>query len=115
MVQRENTTEAKELVQGKYLINRLTLGRRSGKVNMTRGYMIDNIGYSIFLLIRTMGLLIENHLEMWMVHFIETIRIGKMPIDWAMILNDSLDEQQIFVNSSPYFYMTSYIVYNLMD
>ena len=32
-----------------------------------------------------------------MVHFIETIKIAKSPIDWATILSEKLDEQLVRV------------------
>ena len=59
---------------------------------MTRGYMKDDIGYSIVLLSRFMGLSAAGHLNIWMVHFLEIIRTMKMPIDWGTILSDNLDE-----------------------
>lgn len=54
--------------------------------------MIYDIGYSRVLLSRAMGLPTTSHLEKWMVLFIETIRMGKMSLDWAMILSDNMDE-----------------------
>ncbi len=78
---RENEIEVKELVQSKYLIYRTSLGRRARKVDMTQGYMIHEIGYSIVLLSRSMGLLATRYLEIWMIYFIETIRTCKTPID----------------------------------
>ena len=65
------------------------LGQKVGKVDMTRGYMKDDIGYLIVLLIRVMGLPTVGHLQTWMVHFIDTIRTAKMPIDWATIVSDN--------------------------
>lgn len=59
---------------------------------MIRGYMKDAIRYLIILLSRVMGLPTMGHLQTWMVHFIETIRTTKMPIYWATILSDKLDE-----------------------
>lgn len=82
---------------------------------MTRGYMIDDIGYFIVLLSRTIGLLVAGHLETWMVHFIKTIRMGKMPIDWTTTLSDNLDKQLISIKNDPRFYMTSYIVYLIVE
>ena len=48
-----------------------------------------------------------------MVHFINTIRMVKMSIDWATILSDYLHEQLIAMKADPRFYMTSYMVYLL--
>ena len=64
---------------------------------MTQGYMKDDIGYTIILLSREMGLLVAGHLHTWMVHFIDTIRMTKMPIDWTTILRDNQHEQLIAV------------------
>ena len=88
----ENELETKELVQEKSLMERSPLDRRSGKFDMTQGYMIANFGYSIVLLSRSIGILIDDHLEKWMTYFIETIRMGKMPIDWDTTLNENLGE-----------------------
>ena len=37
-----------------------------------------------------------------------------MPIDWAIILSEKLDEELVGVKSDPKFYMTSYLVYLLV-
>ena len=76
--------------------------------------MKDDIGHSIVFLSRIMGLPVAGHLNIWMVHFIETIRTTKMPIDWATILNENLDEQLVAVKNELRFYMTSYLVYLLV-
>ena len=68
------------------------MGPRVGKMDMMLGYMIDDIRYSIILLNKAMGHLAVGHLETWMVHFSETIIIARMPIDWATILSNNLDE-----------------------
>ena len=62
------------------------------KVDMTRGYMKDDIKYSIVLLSRVMGLPTAGNLDIWMVHFTETIKTTKMIIDWVIILSENLDE-----------------------
>ena len=80
---------------------------------MMRVYMKDDIGHSIVLLSRVMGLLVTRHLNIWMVHFIETIRTTKMPIDWATILNENIYEKMISMMNDPHFYITSYMVYLL--
>ena len=89
---RDHEQEAMEIIQSSYLIDKTPLGRKSRKVDMARGYMKDDIEHSIVLLRRIMGLPAIGHLNIWMVHFIETIRMEKMPIDWAMILSENLDE-----------------------
>ena len=63
-----------------------------GKVEMTRGYMKEDIGYLIILLSRVMGLLAAGHLDIFMVHFIETIKKAEMSLDWASSLSENLDE-----------------------
>ena len=88
----KNKKEAKELVQTSFLIDRTPLGWRVGKVEMTQGYMKDEITYLIFLLSISMGIPIVGHLQTWMVHFIETIRTTKLPINLTTILSDNLDE-----------------------
>ena len=52
-----------------------------GKVDMNWGYMKEDIGYSIILLSRVMGLPTIGHLNTFMVNFIETIRQEKIPLD----------------------------------
>ena len=84
--------------------------RRPRKVDMTQGYMIDDIGYSIVLLTKVMGVLTIIHLETWMVHFIETIKTRNLLIDWPTIISNNLDEKLIQVKSDHWFYITSYIV-----
>ena len=46
---------------------------------------------------RVMGLLVARHLNIFMVHFIETIKIAKLPINWATILRENLDEKLVGV------------------
>ena len=48
-----------------------------------------------------------------MVNFIETIKMEKMPIDWATILCDNLDEQLVSMKINPWLHMTSCMVYIL--
>lgn len=81
---------------------------------MTRGYMRDDIRYSIILLSRVMGLLASRHLDIWMINFIETIKTTKMPIDWASILSENLNEKLVVVKHNHKFYRTSYLVYLLV-
>lgn len=50
-----------------------------------------------------------------MIHFIKTIRIAKMPIYWATILSENLDEKLVGVKADTKFYMTSYLVYLLVE
>lgn len=80
---------------------------------MIRGYMKEYIGYAIILLSRVMGLLSSGHLNIWMVHFIETIRTMKIPIDWTLIISENLDEELMAVKNNYKFFMTSYLVYLL--
>ena len=75
-----------------YLIDKTPLGKKEGKVDMTRAYMKDDIRHSIVLLRKIMGLPVVGNLNIWMVHFFETIRIEKMLIDWASIISENLDE-----------------------
>lgn len=64
-----------------YLIERPPKGKITGKVDMTRGYMKEDIDFSIFLLSRVMGLSAVRHLSPFMVNFIETIKMAKIPLD----------------------------------
>ena len=73
---------------------------------MKRGYMKEDIRYLIILLSRVMGLSTTRHLNIFMVHFIETIKKAKMPLDWASTLNQKKNNRK--------FYMTSYLVYLLV-
>ena len=89
------------------------MGHRVGKFDMTRGYMKDDIVYAIVLLRKVMGLPIVGHLQTWMVHFIETIIMTNMPINWVTILSDNLDVQLVAIRVDPCFYIISYMVYLL--
>ena len=89
---KEHVGEASKIIQSSYLIEKTPLGYKAGKVDMKRAYMKEDIGYLIILLSSVMGLLASGHLNIWMVHFIETIRKMKMPIDWALILSNNLDD-----------------------
>ena len=80
---------------------------------MTRGYMKGDIGYSIILLSRFIGFPTLGQLNIWMVHFIETIKTTKMTIDWASILSEKLDEKLVTVKNNYKFCMTSYFVHLL--
>ena len=75
--------------------------------------MKDDIGYSIILLSKVMGLPVVVHLAPFMVNFIETIRHAKMPVDWTTILSENLCDQLRIVKDKKKFYMTSYVVYLL--
>lgn len=59
---------------------------------MTRGYMKEDIGYLIILLNRVMGFLATGHLNIFMVHFIETIKKVEMSLDWDSTLSENLGE-----------------------
>ena len=73
--------------------------------------MKEDIGYSIILLSRVMGLPVAGHLSTFMVNFIETIRIARTPPDWATILSENLCEKLGAVKDNKKFYMTSDMVY----
>ena len=88
-------------------IDRTQVRRRARKVDMTQGYMKDDIGYTIVLFSRVMGLLVAGHLNIWMVYFIATIRMTKLSIDWGTILSDNLDKQLVAIKANPKFYITS--------
>ena len=70
----EHQQEAIDIMQSLYLIEKLPRGRITGKVDMTWGYMKEDIAYSIILLSRVMGLSVVGHLSTLMVNFIETIK-----------------------------------------
>jgi hypothetical protein len=82
---------------------------------MTRGYMKEDIGYSIIILNRVMDLLVARHLNVFMVNFIETINMEKLPLDWATMLSENLCEQLGKVKEKKNFYKTSYMVYLLAE
>ena len=77
---------------------------------MTRGYIKDDIRYLIIILSRVMGLPVIKHLNVFMVNFIETIKMARMPLDWAATLSENLCEQLEVVKDKKKFYMTSYWV-----
>ena len=110
---REHVEEASKIIQSSYLIKKTTLWWKVGNVDMTRGYMKEDIGYSIILLSKVMGLPIVRHLNFFMVHFIETIKKENIPLDWASTLSKKLCDQLQTVKEKKKFYMTSYVVYLL--
>ena len=75
--------------------------------------MKEDIGYSIILLSRVMGLPIVGHRNTFMINFIETIKAAKISLDWATTLSENLCEQLGVVKDKKKFYMTSYMVYLL--
>ena len=66
----EHIDETFKIMQSSYLIEKTSLGNKMGKVDMTRGYIKEDIGYSIILLSRVMGLLAIRHLKIFMVHLL---------------------------------------------
>ena len=102
-----------DIIQSSYLIDKPPRGRIIGKVDMTKGYMKEDIGYSIILLSTVMGLPVASHLSTFMVNFIETIRAEKIPMDWSMTLSENLCKKLRIVKENKKFYMTSYMVYLL--
>ena len=90
---REHLSEAIEIIQSSYLFEKTPLGKVTRKVDMTRGYMKEDIGYSIILLSRVMGFPTARHLNVFMITFIETIKTTRMPLDWATTLSENLCEQ----------------------
>lgn len=78
---------------------------------MTQRYMKENIGYSIILLRRVMGLSAVGHLSTFMINFIEIIKMTRMPLDWATTLSENLCEKLRIVKDKKKFYMTPYMVY----
>ena len=89
---REHIDEASEIIQSSYLIEKTPLGWKAGKLDMKRGYVTEDIAYSIILLSRVMRLSPAGHLNIFMVHFIETIKIVEMPLDLASTLSENLGE-----------------------
>lgn len=59
---RENDKDTK-IIQSSFLIDRTPIGCKIEKVDMTRGYMKDDIRYAIVLLSKIMGLPIVGHLH----------------------------------------------------
>ena len=60
-----------------------------------------------------MGLGLMDHLDTWMVHFIEKIRTSVDPIDWGTLLCNSLNDHIVMLLIELKVYITSYIVYLL--
>ena len=110
---REHVDEAFEIIQSLYLIEKTPLGKVIGKVDMIRGNMKEDIGYSIILLSIVMGLAIAGHLITFMFNLIKTIRQVKIPLDWTTTLSKNLCEQLRTVKEKRKFYMTSYMIYLL--
>ena len=53
---KEYVEEVTQIIQSLYLIEKTPLGHKIGKVDMTSSYMKEDIGYSIILLSRVIGL-----------------------------------------------------------
>lgn len=102
---REHLKEATKIIQSSYLIEKTPLGKVTGKVDMTRGYMKEDIGYSIILLSRVMCFSVARHLNIFMINFIETIKMEKMPLHWATMLSENLCEQLEAVKDKKKFYI----------
>ncbi len=66
-----------DIIYSSYFIEKPSRGKTISKVDVARGYMKDDIGYSIILLSRVMGLPVAGHFAPFMVNFIETIRHAK--------------------------------------
>ena len=115
MTQKDSSgnTQRKHVKYSIPLIEKSPPGCKLGKVDMMRGYMKEDIGYSTILLSRVMGFPASRHLNIWRVHFIKTIKITKMPIDWASILSKKLYEHLVMVKNNCKFQITSYLVYLL--
>ena len=109
----EHIDEASEIIQSSYLIEKNLLGKKIRKVDMTRGYMKEDIGYSIILLRRIMSLSVVGHLNIFMLHFIEMIKKVEVPLDWASTLSENLCEKLVVAKNNRKFHMTSYLVYLL--
>lgn len=60
---KEHVEEASEIIKSSYLIEKTPLGRKESKVDITRGYMKEDIKYSIILLSRVMGFPTSEHLN----------------------------------------------------
>ena len=75
--------------------------------------MKEDIGYSIILLSRVMGLSAAGHRSTFMINFIEIIKTARMPLDWATTPSENLCEQLRTVKDKKNFYMISYMVYLL--
>ena len=71
---KEHHQEAADIIHSSYLFEKPPRGKTIRKVDMTRGYMKDDIRYSIILLSRVMGLPVAGHISAFMVNFIETIK-----------------------------------------
>ena len=87
---KDHHQEAINIIYSTCFIKKPPRGKMISKVDMTRGYMKDEITYSIILLSRVMGLPTVGHLAPFMVNFIETIKHTKIPLDWATTLSKNL-------------------------
>ena len=87
---KDHHQEAIDIIYSSYFIEKPPRGKIVSKVDLARGYMKDDIGYSIILLSRVMGLLVAGHVSPFMINFIKTIRHAKIPMDWATTLSENL-------------------------
>ena len=85
---RKNKEDVDEIVK----IMQTPPNRKPRKVDLTCGYMIPNIGCFIMLLSRHMGLGATDHLETWMIYFIEKIYTLANMIDLGMIISNTLHD-----------------------
>lgn len=110
---KDHYQEAIDIIYSLYFIKKPPQGKKINKVDMTQGYMRDDIRYSIILLSRVIGFPIIGHLAPFMVNFIETIKHAKIPLDWATTLSKKLCDQLRMIKDKKKFYMTSYVMYLL--
>lgn len=69
----------------------------------------------VTLLSKVMGLPTTAFFEEWMFYFIKEIIWGKTKLHWAKMISENLHNQLMVVKKSSKFYMTSYLVYLLVE
>ena len=111
---KDHHQEVIDTIYSSYFIKKPPRGKKVSKVNLAQGYMKDDIGYSIILLSRVMGLPVAGHLAPFMINFIKTIRHAKIPMDLATKLSENLCDQLKIAKDKKKFYMISYVVYLLV-
>lgn len=107
-------------VRCKRIINQYWFKEKRGSVAKVPQELYGNDFYEdyhnlVTLLSKVMGLPTIVYFQEWMFYFMEEILGGKAKFYWARIISNCLHKQFVVVKNTLRFYMTSYLVYFLVD
>lgn len=104
----------------KKVINQYWLKEKRGGTTkvpqeLFRSHFYEDYHDLVLLLSKVMGLLISAYFQEWMFYFVEEIIHGKTKFYWVGIIRNCLHEQFVAIKKTSRFYMTSYLIYLLVD